>query len=139
MDEAKATVRALLDALNQKDWERYGELLAPDVEYTIMGYELPGAGTMDREATLKQLPAVLGLFADDSPRVEITQLIVEGSWVVAEAQGTGSFRDGTVYENRYSTTYEVVDGRIRTVREYMDTQHMANLLAAVTASAEDAR
>ncbi|MET9994872.1 nuclear transport factor 2 family protein [Streptomyces mutabilis] len=139
MEEAKATVRALVDALNRKDWERFGELLAPDVQYTIMGYEFPGAGTMDRETTLKQLPVVFGLFADDSPRVEITHLIAEGGWVLVESQGTGSFRDGTGYENRYAAVYEVADGRIRTVREYMDTQHMANLLTAVTASAEDAR
>ncbi|MEV0688116.1 nuclear transport factor 2 family protein [Nocardia sp. NPDC050378] len=139
MDDAKATVRTMIDALNRRDWERFAELLAPEVSYTILGYEFPGAGTMDRETVLRQLPAVFGIFDADSPKLEITHLIAEGDWVIVEATGTGSFLDGTRYENRYANVYEVVDGRVRTVREYMDTQHMANLLSAVAAPAGEAR
>lgn len=132
MTDVKATVRAFIDTLNRRDWDRFGELFAEDASYTVQGYELPGAGTMDRETALQVLPGLLSLFDEDSPCVEITHMIAEGAWVLAEAQGTGAFRDGTRYENRYANVYEVVDGRIRTIREYMDTQHMANLLAAVT-------
>ncbi|KAA9160887.1 hypothetical protein FPZ12_015880 [Amycolatopsis acidicola] len=131
--DVKEVVRAYVDAVNRKDWDRAGELLAPDVGYTILGYDFPGSGTMDRETALRTLPGVMSLFDENSPRLEITHLIAEGPWALVEAQGSGTFLDGTPYENRYATVYEVVDGRIRTVREYMDTQHMAGLLATVTA------
>jgi ketosteroid isomerase-like protein len=133
--DVKDTVRAYIDALNHKDWDRVADLLAPDVRYTVLGYDFPGAGTMDRATVLRTLPEILGLFDDESPRIEITHLIAEGPWALVEGQGTGSFRDGTSYENRYANVYEVVDGQVKTVREYMDTQHMAGLLAAVTAKA----
>jgi ketosteroid isomerase-like protein len=46
-----------------------------------------------------------------------------------EGRGEGRFVNGAPYENRYVVVHEVVDGRLRTVREYMDTQHAATMFA----------
>jgi ketosteroid isomerase-like protein len=59
-------------------------------------------------------------------------MIAEGDWVVVESEGTGSFQNGRPYRNRYAIVFEIVDGRLRTIREYMDTGHMASMLSAAT-------
>ena len=129
---AKETVHALIEALNQKDWERFGELMHPDLTYELQSYHLPGAAPMDKTTALTALPGlVASVFDADSPQFEITHLVAEGPWVVAEVRGSGRFREGTEYRNRYVHVYEVVDGLVRTDREYMDTQHMAMLFERV--------
>ena len=131
--DPKDVIRAFVDALNRRDWERVGRLITPDFSYTIQSYHLPGAATpMDGETMLKVLPQMLALFDETGPQLEISRLVAEGTWVVAEAQGSGYFRDGSPYANRYANVYEVVDGRVRTLREYLDTQHTAQSFAAVT-------
>ena len=125
----KQTVRAFTRALGERDWEVLPDLLADDLSWTLMAYELPGPGTMDRESALRLLPEILSAFADHSPVMELGLMIAEGDWVAVEAEGSGSFRDGTPYRNRYSILFEIVDGRARTIREYMDTGHMASMLA----------
>ncbi|MEU1518335.1 nuclear transport factor 2 family protein [Streptomyces sp. NPDC005811] len=128
--DPKDVVRAFVDALNRQDWDRVGRMAAPDFSYTIMSCHLPGAGTpMDRETMLKVLPGAFALFDEVGPQLEITRLVAEEEWVVAEAEGSGFFRDGSPYTNRYANVYEVVGDRVRTIREYMDTQHMAHSFA----------
>ena len=129
---SKETVRALIEALNQKDWDRFGELLHPDHTYELQSYPPAGAGPVDKATALAALPGlVASVFDADSPQFEITHLVAEGPWVVAEVRGSGRFREGTEYRNRYVHVYEVVDGQVRTDREYMDTQHMAMLFDRV--------
>jgi len=76
------------------------------------------------------LPELLSVLADDSPRMELGLMIAEGDWVVVESEATGSFRNRTPYSNRHAIVFEIVDGRVRTIREYMDTGHMASVLSA---------
>ena len=130
---AQETVRAYNDALNAQDWDRFGELLHPELSYEVLTFHLPGGGsTMDKATTLQMLPGMVSsIFDAAGPRIEITNLFTDGHWVLAEAHGTGTLNEGTAYENRYALVYEVVDGQIKTAREYMDTQQMAGLLAKV--------
>ena len=134
----KDVVQAFVDALNRQDWDRLGELITPDFTYTIQAYDLPGAGDpMDGETLVKVLAQMLALFDATGPRIEVTHLVGEGNRVVAEAVGSGFFRDGSRYDNRYANVYEVSGDRISAVREYMDTQHTAQSFAAVTSEQGD--
>jgi len=133
--EAKDVVRALVDAVNRQDWNRVRQLITPDFGYTVQAHHLPGGGTpMDGDTMLAVLPGVFTLFDEVGPQMELTHLVADGAWVAVEALGSGHFRDGSRYDNRYASMYEVVRGRVRTIREYTDTEHMARLFAAATAA-----
>ncbi|MEU9172876.1 nuclear transport factor 2 family protein [Streptomyces sp. NPDC048420] len=135
---SKDVVRAFVDALNRQDWDRLGELITPDFTYTIQAYDLPGAGDpMDGETLVKVLAHMLALFDATGPQIAITRLVGDGSCVVAEAVGSGFFRDGSRYDNRYANVYEISGDRVSAVREYMDTQHTAQSFAAVTSGRGD--
>lgn len=131
-ESTEHTVRTFVDALDRKDLETLAVLFAPDVSYTLMGYELPELNGLGRDELLQVLPDMMAIFEDDSPHLKITHLISEGNWVVIESEGTGTFRNGAPYKNRYGVFFEVADGKIKTIREYMDTQHRATLMAAAT-------
>ena len=121
------------EALQRRDWDTFASVLGDDLSYTMMAFDLPGGGVpMDKATVLATLPQMVGgIFAPGSPRLEITHVIDGGEWVVLELDGTGEFVNGAEYRNRYANVYQVLDGRIRTAREYMDTGHMAQSLAAL--------
>lgn len=116
-------------AITNRDFAALAELLDDEVVYEIAGIEMEGAGVFDKATLLETMPRVLELFEAGSPRLTITHTFRDGDWIITEATGAGRFANGTIYDNRYVTLYEIVDGRVRTVREYMDTQHAARLFA----------
>jgi ketosteroid isomerase-like protein len=128
-------VRDFNDAISRHDFDRLAALLDDGATYEVCGIELQGAGVFDKATMLQVLPGMLGLFEHGSPRMTITRMFRDGDWVIMEGVGEGTFRNGAAYDNRYIIVFEVVDGRVRTVREYMDTQHAATLFAAATAAA----
>jgi len=130
MSGPEQVVTEINDAVMKRDFARLAALFDDDLRYEICGIEMPGAGVFDKDSILESFPEVLSLFEDGSPRMTVTRLFRDGDWVIAESTGAGRFRNGTEWDNRYVIVYEIVDGRVRTVREYMDTQHAAKLFAA---------
>jgi len=59
------------------------------------------------------------LFSDVS--VEFTAIHADGDAVIVEERMRATLPGGRPYDNAYCFVFEVKDGRIRRVREYMDT------------------
>ena len=133
MDPHEQIVRDFGAAITNRDFARLAELLDDDAVYEIAGIEMEGAGVFSKETLLARMPAVLTLFEEGSPRLTITHTFRDGDWIITEATGAGRFANGSTYDNRYVIIYEIVDGRVRTVREYMDTQHAARIFAQAAA------
>jgi len=134
--EDKAAVEAVIDALNEQDFDRFKALVSEDLAWTQQSIALPGAGVpMDVEMVLETVPKAMTLWSD-GPRIRITQMIAEDGWVAMEGRGEGTFVDGEPYENRYAFVFEVVSGRIKTMREYADTLYIGNSIARITNKAE---
>ncbi|WP_261569397.1 nuclear transport factor 2 family protein [Frankia gtarii] len=60
--------------------------------------------------------------------IELTDVIAEGPRVVATWTSRGTAANGEPYDNRCLGIFEVRDGRISSVREYADTDHVARVL-----------
>jgi ketosteroid isomerase-like protein len=77
------------------------------------------------------LGGVGGLFAPGSPvAIELVNVVAEGSQVVAEWTSKATTRRGQAYDNRCIGVFDVRGGKIVSVREYADTQHVAEVLFA---------
>lgn len=61
----------------------------------------------------------------------LTNVVAEGDQVVAEWTSRATARNGGEYHNRNAGIFTVRDGMIVSVREYTDTQHVAQVLLAV--------
>ena len=57
-------------------------------------------------------------------RMKVKSAIAEGDRVALEIESHGELENGRVYQNEYHTLVTVRDGKIREVREYLDTQHV---------------
>lgn len=54
---------------------------------------------------------------------DVTGLVAEGNKVSAEAHLTAKTAMGAVYDNLYHFLFEIEGGRIKRMKEYMDTHH----------------
>jgi ketosteroid isomerase-like protein len=61
-------------------------------------------------------------------RVTPKGLTAEGDRVAAEVESYGETTTGKIYNNLYHFLFEVRDGKIQAVREYLDTMHAKEVL-----------
>jgi ketosteroid isomerase-like protein len=62
-------------------------------------------------------------------RFELEAVFVDGRHAIAEYTGTGRAADGKrEYRNHYCVVFELRDGRVSAVREYLDTAHVRDAL-----------
>ncbi len=126
-DESSSVVLAAWTALGTRDPKRIAPWFAPDAEWLAP----PGNATAvalnapDRVVGRERIAQSFGvdvwkLFARDF-KVDIRGLHAAGATVVMEARLRATLANGNAYDNDYCFVFEVEGGRIRRVREYMDT------------------
>lgn len=124
-ERTRAVVLAFIEAINRGDASALRDLLAEDAEWTMPG-NLPISGTYrGRDAIFTDFLArnMQGL-EPGSVRIEVRSLVAEGSIASVEWLHTSRTAAGQPYRNDYSNVFEVRDGRIVRVREYVDTQRV---------------
>jgi len=124
-------VRRFFDeALNTGDLEKIRFFFHPDATWTPMAKTgIPGAGVhRGRKGIVDEfLAPVRGLFVDGDPKNSIENMFGKDVFVLVETHGTGRFRNGRDYDNRYAWIIEIRDDMIFAIREYMDTAYIASI------------
>ncbi|HEY0106787.1 MAG TPA: nuclear transport factor 2 family protein [Rhizomicrobium sp.] len=118
------------EGLNSDDLEKMRAFFHPDATWTPMAKPgIPGAGVhRGRKGIVDEfLGPVRGLFADGDPQNTIENIFGKGAFVAVETHGTGTFRNGRDYDNRYAWIVEIRDDMIYAIREYMDTAYIASI------------
>jgi ketosteroid isomerase-like protein len=134
---AKETVQALYAAYAAGDAARIRSLLHPDVIWvapagnaTQVALGLGDAADAGPPQGLNDLDrdAIVAFMANDYPRFfadvafEPRSMIGEGDVVLTEHRMSATLPNGRPYVNDYCFVYEVADGRVMAIREYMDTR-----------------
>lgn len=126
---AERVLRAYLDALTAGDLDAIAASFADDATWTLHG-TLPLAGTRrGRAAIMDFLIGAGSLYRSGTQQFTFGDITAQGDRVVLEwrVQGIAS-ATGLPYDNEYCGVFVVRDGRIAEVREYLDTQHAAEVL-----------
>jgi ketosteroid isomerase-like protein len=120
------TVVNFFDTLGSGDLNKLGELLYPDIIWTVMNSDIPGSGPHEgRDHVLNEfLAPVRGSFKPGDPKVVIDNLVSTGDCVMAETRALGERADGRQYNNRYAWAFELRDGKVQKIREYMDSYYV---------------
>jgi len=79
-------------------------------------------------------PTAGTLLDPDSTRVEVTRTLAEGDDVVIEWTSRARTRRGDPYENHCIGVFTIAHGKIKAVREYMDTGYAQQRLGALVGS-----
>jgi uncharacterized protein (TIGR02246 family) len=118
-----------VDALQRGDADAIRDSFHEDATWLMPG-DHPAAGTWaGRDAILGDfLGTVMARFVPDSLRFDVRSLTVEGDRAVLEWGVTARTVTGKDYDNSYLAVFELRDGRIAQVREYGDTQHIAEVM-----------
>ncbi len=117
----KRIAREFFDALSRADSGAVAKLYADDFTLWTAG-TLAFSGTFNRAQALQAMDQILRLFPEGL-RFTITAMTAEGERVAVEAESYGRHVSGKTYHNQYHFLLIIRDGKIRALKEYMDTMH----------------
>jgi uncharacterized protein len=90
--------------------------------------DIAGAGRhVGMDIIDKFLAPVRGMFEPGDPKIHVHHMFSAGKAVCVESNSTGKTMDGKIYDNDYCWVFEVSDGKIDAMREYMDSHYTAKL------------
>lgn len=124
-DENKKLVLKFMELFSANDLENGLAMMSDDATWWVGGKKemFPLAGKMTKTEFRALLDNMFGLLPEGLKLIP-KSLIAEGDKVAVECKSYGpSTRGGRVYENEYHFLFEVRDGKIQAVREYLDTMH----------------
>ena len=116
---SKGNVQPLLDSL------------ADDVEWTIIGSTaLSGTSRGKQEVIDKLLKPLRARLADGPIMFQPERFIAEGEYVVMQAEGRATALSGKPYNNTYCIVCRIVDGKVKEMVDYIDTELITTALGA---------
>ena len=128
-DECKQAVMAAWKAFASRDRARIEACLAPDAEWLAPPQNATAIALQDTHHLVGR-DRIVRFLVDEFPRlfvrdvrVDFGSILCEGDTVIVEERMQAELANGRHYDNHYCLFF-VLDpqGRIRRVREYMDTR-----------------
>lgn len=80
-----------------------------------------------KDAILKFMSGVGAVFPEGL-QSEVKRAYADGDTVILELTNRGKVSNGKFYENEYCFVFELENGKIRRIREYVDTQKAKEIL-----------
>jgi ketosteroid isomerase-like protein len=114
---SKGNVQALLDSL------------ADDIQWTIIGTTVLSGTWHGKAEVIEKLLKPLRARLADSPIVfSFERFIAEGEYVVMQAHGQATAKSGKPYNNTYCIVCRIVDGKLKEMTDYIDTELITSAL-----------
>ncbi|WP_026349953.1 nuclear transport factor 2 family protein [Bordetella sp. FB-8] len=118
------TVKDFFAAVGRGDSERLRALVAEDIEWIIPGEDWPLAGTRHGHAGLADLLETASKSIETS--TEPREFIAQGDRVLVVGFARGKIKaTNKTFEDNWIFAITVRDGRLTSIREYIDTQALA--------------
>jgi uncharacterized protein len=127
-EQHKAIVRRSIDALGRGDLAGFLADAADDLTFQIMWAPFPPVH--GKHKVVKMLENTIGKRIEGSAIVmTIENLIAEGECVAEQSRGKSKTTDGKAYDNVYCRMWRIVDGKVQSLQEYLDTE-LAQMLVS---------
>jgi ketosteroid isomerase-like protein len=117
------------ETLSSGEIENIRTYIDDDTTWEPVIRDMLGAGVHKGNAICDEfLAPVRGMFQPGEPKVHVDTLVSSDDTVMCETRGVGTLKNGKVYNNRYAWLFRIRNGRIKTVREYFDSNYVLRLL-----------
>lgn len=128
-NDARAVLERYLDALTEGRLDAIADSFTEHATWCLHG-DLPLSGIWwGREDIMSFLVGAGSLYEPGTQQFDFGTLIAEGDTAVLEWRVRGiASATGLPYDNEYCGVFEIVDGRISAVREYLDSLHASEML-----------
>ncbi|MGB6543821.1 MAG: nuclear transport factor 2 family protein [Xanthobacteraceae bacterium] len=126
-NNSKHVVLAAWQALASRDPARIGAMFTADAEWlapqgNATAVALNGTSRMiGREQIAQSFGSDIWKLFTANVKVEFRGVYADGDVVIVEERMQATLANGNAYDNDYCFVFEVENGLIRRVREYMDT------------------
>ena len=87
------------------------------------------AGTFQNKQEFIKMFSKIGKSMPNGVRVNITNAIAEGNYVVIESEAYGISASGKIYDNKLCHVFELSNSKIKACNEYLDTIHANEILS----------
>jgi uncharacterized protein len=102
--------------------------LSDDVRWKIPGSIAGISGVKNGKGEILGFLRVAAKVFPPGMRSEIRTTYVDGGTVIVEMVNRSRTANGRPYENEYCFVFELADGKIREIREYVDTQRAHEII-----------
>jgi uncharacterized protein len=104
--------------------QRIGKFLSDDSSWWVSGTVEGISGTYNKAETLALLEQVTQVYKTGALKIVPSNMIAEGNRVAVEAESYAELHNGKIYNNFYHYVFDLEGGKIKSFKEYMDTQHV---------------
>ena len=126
--ENKQLIETMFAELSRGNGAGYLEQLADDVRFTIIG-STKFSGTFDgKQDVVNRLLMPLMAALEGGLEVTPDRLVAEGDTVVVQAHGRSTTKTGKPYNNTYCIVARIVDGKLKELVDYVDTELITSAL-----------
>ncbi|MDF3313167.1 nuclear transport factor 2 family protein [Rhodococcus sp. T2V] len=123
-----AVAREFLDALQAGDADRLREVLTEDATWTVTAPSLGFPPIQGRDAIIARFTGPSNFEGGKGPTVTITRIVADQNVAAVEATGKARLKDGAEYNNRYHYALDLEGRRVKAIRHYQDSHHIANIM-----------
>lgn len=131
--ENKQIVQAIFTELGQGNSRPLVEAMAEDFSWTVSGSNRWSGTYKGKHVVLNDLLGQLRSRIEGRIKTIAHRFIAEGDFVVVEARGSNTTKDGRPYNNAYCFVIELSNGKLRAITEYMDTELVTSVLGVSAA------
>ena len=132
IEQNKQVAKEFVEATIKRDADRVASVMSDDVTLKVFGKHprFQRVWTKSEWCKYLQTPSP---FVDSHLALTIRTITAEDDRVSVETETYGTIAaNGKIYNNTYHYMFTIRDGKIVNIREYMDTQHINDVLPAPT-------
>jgi len=129
VDANKQMVKSTWEAFVQGDIKSAFANMSDEVSWLIPGNLNNLSGLRKGKAAILEFARNAAKTFPNGLQTEIKRVYGDGDTVILELTNRGKLANGRDYENEYCFVFEVEAGKIRRVREYVDTQKAHDLMS----------
>ncbi|HLW71640.1 MAG TPA: nuclear transport factor 2 family protein [Candidatus Binataceae bacterium] len=116
-------------AFAQGELKKAFAMASDEISWLIPGNLPELSGLRKGKAEIVKFARVAAKMFPNGVTSEIRRVYADGDTVLIEMTNSAKFSNGRDYTNEYCFVFEIEDGKIRRVREYVDTQKVVALTA----------
>ena len=128
MPTNKEIMTALYAEIAKGNGRPYVEALADDVTFRAIGSNSWSVKTKGKEELVREIYARVRERMEGPLKSRATRILADGDFVIVQARGDNTLKDGRRYENDYCLVFRMKDGKIQEIEEYLDTELVTDVL-----------
>lgn len=121
-EQNKQTVKRFMELFSSGDVDATMAMMTDSATWWVAG-TMPISGTYSKAQFRELLSGVAGTCKGGAIRLMPKAFTAEGDRVAVETESLADLNNGRHYNNHYHFLFVVRDGKVESVKEYLDTMH----------------